>query len=48
MPQSDLPIVLYHYAYSPFARRVVWYLHLRGIPYSQCAGFPNTNHSTTS
>lgn len=36
MPQSELPIVLYHYAYSPFARRLVWYLHLRGIPYSQC------------
>ncbi|KAH6899855.1 hypothetical protein B0T10DRAFT_468965 [Thelonectria olida] len=29
-------IVLYHYAYSPYARRVVWYLTLRGIPYSQC------------
>ncbi|OIW31483.1 hypothetical protein CONLIGDRAFT_226515 [Coniochaeta ligniaria NRRL 30616] len=36
MPQSEPPIVLYHYAYSPFARRVVWYLHLRGIPYTQC------------
>lgn len=36
MPQSELPIVLYHYPYSPYARRVVWYLQLRGIPYSQC------------
>ncbi|KPM36299.1 hypothetical protein AK830_g10279 [Neonectria ditissima] len=29
-------IILYHYQYSPYARRVVWYLALRGIPYSQC------------
>ncbi|KAK6349152.1 hypothetical protein TWF730_009906 [Orbilia blumenaviensis] len=33
---SDLPIVLYHYVFSPVARRVVWYLALRNIPYSQC------------
>ncbi|KAI0879022.1 glutathione S-transferase [Hypoxylon argillaceum] len=33
---SDLPIVLYHYDVSPYARRLVWYLHLRKIPYSQC------------
>ncbi|KAK6527058.1 hypothetical protein TWF281_010253 [Arthrobotrys megalospora] len=33
---SDLPIVLYHYVFSPVARRVVWYLTLRKIPYSQC------------
>ncbi|KAJ9156406.1 Glutathione S-transferase [Pleurostoma richardsiae] len=36
MSAKEHPIVLYHYAYSPFARRVVWYLALRGIPYSQC------------
>ncbi|GAB0135371.1 hypothetical protein EsDP_00003711 [Epichloe bromicola] len=29
-------IVLYHYAYSPYARRIIWYLALRGIPYIQC------------
>lgn len=29
-------IVLYHYSYSPFARRVVWYLALRGIDYAEC------------
>ncbi|KOS20217.1 hypothetical protein ESCO_006221 [Escovopsis weberi] len=29
-------IVLYHYPYSPYARRIVWYLALRGIPYKQC------------
>ncbi|KAH7149341.1 hypothetical protein B0J13DRAFT_303314 [Dactylonectria estremocensis] len=33
---SSPPIILYHYPYSPYARRVVWYLTLRGIPYSQC------------
>lgn len=30
------PIVLYHYPYSPYARRVAWYLALRGIPYAEC------------
>ncbi|KAI0098906.1 glutathione S-transferase [Nemania sp. FL0031] len=34
--QADLPIVLYHYDLSPYAKRIVWYLHLRKIPYSQC------------
>ncbi|KAK5987097.1 hypothetical protein PT974_11215 [Cladobotryum mycophilum] len=29
-------IVLYHYTYSPYARRITWYLALRGIPYKQC------------
>ncbi|KAI0406054.1 glutathione S-transferase [Xylaria palmicola] len=32
----DLPVVLYHYLTSPFAKRVVWYLTLRKIPYSEC------------
>ncbi|KAF3917816.1 hypothetical protein ABW20_dc0104777 [Dactylellina cionopaga] len=36
MAPSDLPIVLYHYVFSPVARRVVWYLALRKIPYIQC------------
>ncbi|KAI0019314.1 glutathione S-transferase [Xylariomycetidae sp. FL0641] len=36
MASSDLPIVLYHYEGSPYARKVVWYLNLRKIPYSQC------------
>ncbi|KAI0134163.1 glutathione S-transferase [Xylariales sp. AK1849] len=36
MAPSDLPIILYHYPSSPYARRIVWYLTLRGIPYSQC------------
>ncbi|KAK8095918.1 Glutathione s-transferase [Apiospora kogelbergensis] len=36
MAAEDLPIVLYHYVHSPYARRIVWYLNLRKIPYSQC------------
>ncbi|SPN97263.1 uncharacterized protein DNG_00777 [Cephalotrichum gorgonifer] len=34
--EGAAPIVLYHYPYSPYARRVVWYLALRGIPYMEC------------
>ncbi|KAL3424575.1 glutathione s-transferase [Phlyctema vagabunda] len=37
---SDRDIVLYHYSFSPYARRVTWYLNLRGIPYSQCSQPP--------
>ncbi|KAK2615604.1 hypothetical protein N8I77_002348 [Diaporthe amygdali] len=33
---SEQPIILYHYPFSPYARRIVWYLQLRGIPYKQC------------
>ncbi|KAI1270575.1 glutathione S-transferase [Xylariaceae sp. FL1019] len=33
---TDLPIVLYHYDLSPYARRLVWYLNLRRIQYSEC------------
>ncbi|KAH8881560.1 hypothetical protein GQ53DRAFT_848128 [Thozetella sp. PMI_491] len=36
MSGSQPPIVLYHYSYSPYAKRLVWYLQLRGIPFSQC------------
>lgn len=35
------PIVLYHYPYSPYARRVAWYLSLRGIPYAECVSPPS-------
>jgi hypothetical protein len=31
-------IILYLYTFSPYARRVVWYLNLRKIPYTQCVG----------
>lgn len=30
------PIILYHYDVSPYAKRIIWYLELRGIPYKQC------------
>ena len=34
---TDTPnIVFYHYAYSPYARRIQWYMLLRGLPYSEC------------
>lgn len=33
-PSQD--IVLYHYPFSPYAKRVTAYLALRGIPYKQC------------
>lgn len=33
---SEQPVILYHYPFSPFAKRIVWYLQLRGIPYKQC------------
>jgi len=29
-------IILFHYKFSPFAKRVVWYLQFRGIPYTEC------------
>ncbi|KAK5064656.1 hypothetical protein LTR84_000490 [Exophiala bonariae] len=33
-------IVLYHYSFSPYARRVIWYLALRGIDYAECKQAP--------
>ncbi|KAK0658922.1 hypothetical protein QBC41DRAFT_287427 [Cercophora samala] len=30
------PLILYHYPFSPYARRLIWYLKIRGIPYYQC------------
>lgn len=38
MSSSQVPndIILFHYNFSPFARRIVWYLKLRGIPYAEC------------
>ncbi|EPE05002.1 glutathione s-transferase [Ophiostoma piceae UAMH 11346] len=29
-------ITFYHYAFSPYARRIQWYLALRGLPFSEC------------
>ncbi|KAL2419971.1 hypothetical protein ABEF95_009672 [Exophiala dermatitidis] len=34
VPDND--IVVYHYSFSPYARRILWYLALRGIPYAEC------------
>ncbi|KAF9882018.1 glutathione s-transferase [Colletotrichum karsti] len=34
--KEEKNIVLYHYSTSPYARRIGWYLALRGIPYVQC------------
>ncbi|KAF7954149.1 hypothetical protein EAE96_005280 [Botrytis aclada] len=33
-------IILFHYRFSPFAKRIIWYLTLRGIPYSECLQAP--------
>ncbi|KAL8681215.1 MAG: hypothetical protein Q9186_002673 [Xanthomendoza sp. 1 TL-2023] len=33
-PHND--IILFHYPFSPYARRVIWYLTLRGIEYAEC------------
>ncbi|KAF3479710.1 uncharacterized protein GIQ15_06686 [Arthroderma uncinatum] len=33
---SDPTPVLFHYSFSPYARRIAWYLTLRGIRYKQC------------
>ncbi|KAL4944658.1 hypothetical protein BDV06DRAFT_210084 [Aspergillus oleicola] len=33
---SDSQTVLFHYPFSPFSARVLYYLALRGIPYDQC------------
>ncbi|PVH85275.1 glutathione s-transferase-related protein-like protein [Cadophora sp. DSE1049] len=46
MPPSE-EIILYHYTYSPYARRVVWYLNLRNIPYTQCLQPPILPRPTT-
>jgi hypothetical protein len=36
MDGANNGIVLYHYSFSPVARRVLWYLSLRGIDYAEC------------
>ncbi|KAI5203826.1 hypothetical protein AUEXF2481DRAFT_26061 [Aureobasidium subglaciale EXF-2481] len=38
MSSQEIPndIILFHYTFSPFAKRIVWYLKLRGIPYAEC------------
>ncbi|KAK7511890.1 glutathione S-transferase [Phyllosticta citriasiana] len=29
-------LIIYHYPFSPYARRVIWYLQLRGLGYAEC------------
>ncbi|KAL7941798.1 hypothetical protein V8C42DRAFT_333742 [Trichoderma barbatum] len=36
MAVTEKPIILYHYANSPFSQRVLWYLALKGIKHQQC------------
>jgi glutathione S-transferase len=38
MSSQNVPsdIILFHYTFSPFAKRIVWYLKLRNIPYAEC------------
>ncbi|KAH7350796.1 hypothetical protein BKA65DRAFT_499005 [Rhexocercosporidium sp. MPI-PUGE-AT-0058] len=47
MPPSE-EIILYHYTFSPYAKRVVWYLNLRNIPYTQCLQPPILPRPTVS
>jgi len=35
-PTAPNSLILFHYPFSPYARRIVFYLHLRQIPYAQC------------
>jgi len=35
-PTAPNSIILFHYPFSPYARRIVFYLQLRQIPYAQC------------
>ena len=41
MGEPNNGIVLYHYSFSPVARRVLWYLSLRGIDYAECVSAIN-------
>ncbi|KAF7951965.1 uncharacterized protein EAE97_001462 [Botrytis byssoidea] len=36
MQMQKPEIIIFHYRFSPFAKRITWYLTLRGIPYSEC------------
>ena len=36
MSDSNSEIVLYHYPFSPYAKRVIWYLAFRGLDYAEC------------
>ncbi|KAF4548287.1 Hypothetical protein D9617_29g006630 [Elsinoe fawcettii] len=47
-PQIPNDIILFHYPFSPYARRIVWYLTLRNIPYAQCLQPPYLPRPTLS
>ncbi|KAH6611597.1 hypothetical protein Trco_001617 [Trichoderma cornu-damae] len=36
MSLAEKPIVLYYYEISPYSKRVLWYLALKGIKFQQC------------
>ncbi|KAF1988774.1 hypothetical protein K402DRAFT_351203 [Aulographum hederae CBS 113979] len=40
LPKAPNSIILFHYHFSPYARRIVHYLTLRHIPYAQCLVTP--------
>ncbi|RUS21299.1 hypothetical protein BC938DRAFT_475443 [Jimgerdemannia flammicorona] len=33
MSQTQPPIVLFHYSHSPYSKKIIWALHLKGLPY---------------
>ncbi|KAF1816345.1 glutathione S-transferase [Eremomyces bilateralis CBS 781.70] len=39
-------IIVYHYPFSPYARRVLWYFQLQGIHYGQCVQPPTLPRPT--
>ncbi|KAG8625169.1 hypothetical protein KVT40_006920 [Elsinoe batatas] len=47
-PEMPNDIILFHYPFSPYARRIVWYLTLRNIPYAQCLQPPTLPRPTLS
>ncbi|KAL7919774.1 hypothetical protein ACQKWADRAFT_300396 [Trichoderma austrokoningii] len=36
MSLTEKPIILYHYEVSPYSKKVLWYLALKGIKFQQC------------
>lgn len=34
-------IIIFHYPFSPYARRVIRYLQLRGLAYAECVRLPS-------
>jgi hypothetical protein len=38
-------LCFFWYTYSPYARKVAWYLALRGLAYAQCVSFLPAEHA---